>query len=381
MGVYSNLAIQKINEQEMLENFQFSDLLEFAINIQKSDQAMFDAMLEMDFHEAYEEKGIISLTEGEKIDAIKAAAKGIWNKIIETLNRFLGIVKTFLAKIDEVFSQLSGKNAKLIETIGPLNYKELLKAVGDNDTQVTIIDEPKAFDRNMTTRTSKIRHAMERAVAGDTDSIKSDIESDIKNLHSAIEENFKKVSIKDSITENNVKDLYNAVKNPGINKEVKNTIEHLIEDINKHISDFTKKKNGEVGKDGEKVEVSPEDRAKYSKIIRGLNTCMSGAAKIFSIIKSYYARKASADRALYAKYGALLGKGLTVGNKVDLTINAGKAVGDKAKEAGKKAADKVTSKFKRNAEEEAKQEAAENLEYQFMSIDVVNEIYIDKLFA
>jgi len=376
MGVYSNLAVQKINEQEMLENFQFSDLLEFAIDIQKSDQAMFDAMLEMDFHEAYESKGIITLTEADKVGALKAAAKGFWGKIVEALSKFLSIVKTFFAKVSNVFAELSGKNKMLIEKIGPLDQKKLLAAVGDNESQVTIIDQPDAFKRNILSRIDKVRNEMNKAVAGDTDSIKSDIESDIKNLHSAIEENFKKVSIKESVSKVNLNNLYNSVKNPEIDKDLKNTIDKLIEDIKKHISEFDKKKDGE--------EVSQEDRAKYSNIISGLNTCMSGAVKIFSVIKSYFARKAAAERALYTKYGTLLGTKLTVGNKVDLAANAGKAVGDKAKEAGKNAAGKVADAAK-GAKEAVKskltKEAAEELEYQFMAIDVVNETYIEELFA
>jgi predicted transcriptional regulator len=382
MGVYSNLAVQKINEQEMLENFRFSDLLEFAIDIQKSDQAMFDAMLEMDFHEAYESKGIITLTEGEKIDALKAAAKGIWGKIVETLSKFLSIVKTFFAKVSNVFAELSGKNKMLVEKIGPLDQKKLLTAVGDNESQVTIIDQPDAFKRNLLSRIDKVRNAMNKAVAGDTDSIKSDIESDIKNLHSAIEENFVKVSIKDSISKVNLKNLYNSVKSPEIDKDLKNTVDKLIEDIETNISKFKKDKDGE--------EVSQEDRAKYSNIISGLNICMSGATKIFSVIKSYFARKVAAERALYTKYGTLLGTKLTVGNKVDLAANAGKAVGDKAKEAGKDAAGKVADAAKGAKDAVAskfggglklKAEAAEELEYQFMAIDVVNETYIEELFA
>ena len=129
MGVYSELAAQKINEQNALENFQFSDLLEFAINIEKSDQAMFDAMLEMDFHEAYVEKGLISLNEGEKIDAAKAAVGKVWEKIKELLHKFVSMVGTFIAKLKNVYANLTNKNEKLVAKFGDLNKTNIEEAV------------------------------------------------------------------------------------------------------------------------------------------------------------------------------------------------------------------------------------------------------------
>jgi hypothetical protein len=388
MGVYSNLAIQKINEQEMLENFQFSDLLEFAINIQKSDQAMFDAMLEMDFHEAYEEKGIISLTEGEKIDAVKAAAKGIWNKIIEALTKFLTMVKTFLAKISNVFSDLSGKNKALIKAIKELKGREdeLLKAAEGKDTKVTIVVNNKEFIKKMHSAINKVNDAARNAsLKGEVDNTKSDVESATKDLYDGFEKHFEKVSLKDSISKVDLGELYTSVDKPEIDSYLETCIKELISYISSQIDLYKKKKKED--------EVSPEDRAKYSKTISVLNISMSGASKIFSVIKSYYARKAAAERALYTKYGVLLGIKLGVGDNAklarDFNVNAGKAIGSATAKAAKDAAGKVAKTAKdasdaiksKFAKKETTTEAAEELNYQFMTIDVVNETYIDQLFA
>jgi hypothetical protein len=73
MGVYSEMAAEQLNEQNMLDNFKFTDLLEFSVDLERADQAMFDAMLEMDFHEAFCESGLIYLSEEEKASGIENA--------------------------------------------------------------------------------------------------------------------------------------------------------------------------------------------------------------------------------------------------------------------------------------------------------------------
>ena len=44
-------------------------------------------MVYWDFHEAYESKGIITLTEADKLEGAKAAVKGIVGKIVEILDK------------------------------------------------------------------------------------------------------------------------------------------------------------------------------------------------------------------------------------------------------------------------------------------------------
>lgn len=379
MGVYSSLAVQKVNEQNMLENFQFSDLLEFAIDIQKSDQAMFDAMLELDFHEAYESKGIITLTEADKLDAAKVAVKNIWGKIKEALTKFLGMIKTYAAKISNAFAELSGKNKQLTAAIKNLNKVSLSKKLEEHDVEVTMLKVDVDVVNNKIEDLTKI---YEKAVDG------NDVAGDIKALKDKLstDQYFVKSSLKDYVDKNDLTALKNNVDNP--KKELDGALSNvnaLQSMVEKDIADFEKKASAEGGSD--------EDRAAASKIASNLNLVMDGAAKILSFVKNFYARKAACDRGIYTKLGALEGIKLGAKDAAEQGANVAKAAGGAAKDAAGKAAHAAKHELD-NAKAVAKtgvavaksklsksNEAAEEFDYQCMAIDVMNETYIEQLFA
>jgi hypothetical protein len=390
MGVYSNLAVQKINEQEMLENFQFSDLLEFAIDIQKSDQAMFDAMLEMDFHEAYESKGIITLTEADKENAVKVAVKNIWGKIVEVLKRFLGMIKTFIAKISNKFAELSGKNKQLVERIKVPIKSVIIEKIKGKDIQVTALNVAVDVVKNKIDAFLKV---YEKADGG------SDIAGEVKTLLSgldATDQYFTKIDLEKYLDQDKFEmaDLRDRVADP--KKELNDAlseVETLQQMVSDDITEYEKKAKNEKSSD--------DDRAEANRIARNLNVVLDGCTKLLSFITSFYARKAACERAIYTKIGAIDGAKLTAGDKVEQVKNVSKAAADAAKNKAKDVAHDVkhgidnAKAIAKNAKDLAKDQKAqkqadktatgesalEDLEYQFMSIDVVNEAYIEELFA
>lgn len=352
MGVYSELAAQKIEEQNALENFQFSDLLEFAINIEKSDQAMFDAMLEMDFHEAYVEKGLISLNEGEKIDAAKAAVGKVWEKIKELIHKFLSMVGTFIAKLKNIYADLTNRNERLIKRFGDLNKDNILKTVGDKKIEVKIVKDKEKVKSIIMGQIPKFRTNLNNCLNGgvEIDAAKKFVEDELAvSAYSDIEGDFDTVSVVDFVNTPAFDKLKDSVKSP------KKDIDQVIKVI-EGFKDEIEKAEDKVLKDTDTD--SDEDRLKCNKIIGCLNEYMKGASKLLSFTVSFYARVAATERSLYAKLGSL----------------------DKKKEAPKEdkaAAEAPTEEAKA---EEVKKESAE-IDFTFMAIDVMNESYIEQLFA
>ena len=383
MGVYSNLAVQKINEQEMLENFQFSDLLEFAIDIQKSDQAMFDAMLEMDFHEAYESKGIITLTEADKENAVKVAVKNIWGKIVEVLNKFLDVVKTFVAKISNKFAELSGKNKQLVERIKTPIKSTIIEKIKGKNIQVTALNVDVDVIKNKINAFLKV---YEKADSG------SDVSGEVKTLLSGlntVDQHFTKIDLVKYLDEIEIADLRDRVADPS--KELNDALSE-VKDLEKMLSDDIKKYN----EDANKEDSSDDARAKASRTASNINIVLDGCTKLLSFVTSFYARKAACERAIYTKIGVIDGAKLTAGDKAEQVKNVGKAAADAAKDKVKDAAHTVkhgvdnakaivkNSKDLDRAKDQKTatgESALEDLEYQFMAIDVVNETYIEELFA
>jgi hypothetical protein len=175
-----------------------------------------------------------------------------------------------------------------------------------------------------------------------------------------------------------ISELRDKVDDP--KKDLNKVIKDDIEPLQAMLSDDIKKYN----EDANKEDSSDDARAKASRTASNINKVLDGCTKLLSFVTSFYARKAACERAIYTKIGAIDGVKLTAGDKAEQVKNVSKAAADAAKDKAKDAAGKVVNAAK-GAKEAVKSkltnEAAEDLEYQFMSIDVVNEAYIEELFA
>jgi hypothetical protein len=342
-------------------------------------------MLEMDFHEAYESKGIITLTEADKENAVKVAVKNIWGKIVEVLKRFLGMVKTFIAKISNKFALLSGKNKQLVERIKTPIKSTIIEKIGDKDFQVTALNVDVDVVKNKINAFLKV---YEKADSG------SDVAEEVKTLVSglnATDQYFTKMDLAKYLDKIEIADLRDRVADPS--KELNDAISE-VKDLEKMLSDDIKKYEEAANKE----DSSDDARAKASRTAGNINKVLDGCTKLLSFVTSFYARKAACERAIYTKIGAIDGVKLTAGDKAEQVKNVGNAAADAARNKAKDAlsaaknkvsdakdalADKVIAGaggLKANKKALTK-EAVENLEYQFMTIDVVNETYIEELFA
>ena len=112
MGVYTNMAanyVNKIGDNPVLESLQFS------LDMQKADHAMFEALIELDFDEVYQEAGLSVYTEAEAKSGRKFSLKAIKDKVVAYINKFINMVKQFAAKIIAKIQDIFNKDKKLVK--------------------------------------------------------------------------------------------------------------------------------------------------------------------------------------------------------------------------------------------------------------------------
>lgn len=115
MGVYTNMAanyVNKIGDNPVLESLQFS------LDMQKADHAMFEALIELDFDEVYQEAGLSVYTEAEAKSGRKFSLKAIKDKVVAYINKFINMVKQFAAKIIAKIQDIFNKDKKLVKKYG-----------------------------------------------------------------------------------------------------------------------------------------------------------------------------------------------------------------------------------------------------------------------
>lgn len=124
MGVYTNMAanyVNKIGDNPVLESLQFS------LDMQKADHAMFEALIELDFDEVYQEAGLSVYTEADVKAGRKFSLKAIKEKVIGYINKFIDTVKRFAAKIIAKLQEIFDKDRKLVKKYGE-NFKKKASA-------------------------------------------------------------------------------------------------------------------------------------------------------------------------------------------------------------------------------------------------------------
>ena len=380
MGVYSNLAAQKVSEDAMIGSFSANSLLEFSISVQREEQAMFDAMIEMDFREAYYEHGMITLTEAEKEGGDKAAATGIIAKIKALLEKFIQTIslaiKKFLLKMQD-FLKL---NDKLVKNIGDLNVDDLKVAFASGkyaDVKVTQVNSKKIDVAERLAKLRELEESTKKAIEGEKekkgDAHYSDIldklANDAKDLEitdKEFNEQFSEVHIIDLKPE-----YYKQIKDD-VAKGYKSTVDEITKDVKKAIEDAKKAKK----------ELKGDDRAYLSAMNAMYAKFIAAYTKLLNVAINTTVKALSAERATYAKLGAIAKKG-----KNDTEGRKNLAERNKKKEefansaAGKELAKDVADaqKFQGAGFGGAAQDESAMLE--MFTIDMLNEEFMDSIFA
>ena len=199
---------------------------------------------------------------------------------------------------------------------------------------------------------TKFENNLKNCIGGgvEIDAAKKYVEGELlTTAYADIEGYFDEVSVVDFINTPAFGKLKDSVKSP------KTDVDQVIKNI-EGLKDTIQAEEDKVLKDTNMD--SDEDRLKCNKIIGCLHEYMKGASKLLSFTVNFSARVAATVRSLYAKLGSL----------------------DKKKEAPKEDKAATEAPAEEAKAEEAKKESAE-IDFTFMAIDVMNESYIEQLFA
>lgn len=135
MGVYSEAAVAQMREAQAVNAFKFTDLLEFAVNTERNNQNMFNALLELDFQDAVTVQNGGYLTEAEEAKAENKAVaklKAIGQQIIKALEKFLEMLGTFWKKLVAKVADFTGVNKGLVKKFGSIVVADVKAGLGEN---------------------------------------------------------------------------------------------------------------------------------------------------------------------------------------------------------------------------------------------------------
>jgi len=213
MGIYSNMAAQLLKEQEVAPDPNAAGLLEFAINSQRAEHAMFETMLELDVAEYYVESGTLVLTEEEKAEGAGNAIKAIGKKIVAAIDKLIQTIVTFLDKIGNLVLEKTKVDKKLIEKYGKKIDLAAAKAKkGDKEITVVNLDAAKGIAAFIGARAAEYKAVSETGSKEDFESKKEAVKKNLDELTG--EDKFKAVFSKKKVSElsdADVKDMVDAV--------------------------------------------------------------------------------------------------------------------------------------------------------------------------
>lgn len=102
------------------------NVFDIMIEAERLDQSLFESLIEVDFAEAYNEAGIIALTEEEQAAAGEAQKKGIFAKIWEAIQNAGKAIAKLFDRIISFISNLIHNDARIVSTYGRfMNFNNL----------------------------------------------------------------------------------------------------------------------------------------------------------------------------------------------------------------------------------------------------------------
>lgn len=141
MGVYSKVVLEStVPEVEPVKQEtaptptadpnpvgESVDPIQFVIDTHQNDLALFEAVIETDFAEAYNEAGLCSLTESDLTAMHEAVLAGIKEKFQKAIDAFLAAFNNLMAKVMVKIQDIIKADEKL---------KEKCKAIRDNSSKI-----------------------------------------------------------------------------------------------------------------------------------------------------------------------------------------------------------------------------------------------------
>jgi hypothetical protein len=294
------------------------------------------------------------------VDKAKTAGGAVVNKGADLVNKVIKLIEAAAAKIKGLFEagmrKIGELTAKAASAFGKrLNAESIKKNLGDSEIKYKFgdYDNLETFLRNCAAGGKNAMNNLKKSL-GDAEITSENVR---KHFQGTVEER--------TLDSNGINQMVEAVskfktKNDAVKKAYKGCADHLNE-----IRKETKKAS----------EINSEKLAGIEKSIRETTI-------IFGVAMSEYYKLMRNNVMVLIKANNKGAKNAAV-NKVKDAAHDVKHGVDNAKAIAKNAKDLAKDqKAQKQADKTATGESAlEDLEYQFMSIDVVNEAYIEELFA
>ena len=200
MGIYSNMAAELLKEQEVAVDPNAAGLLEFAINSQRAEHAMFETMLELDMVEYYSESGTLVLTEEEKAEGAGNTLKAIGKKIVAAIDKLIQTIVAFLDKIANLVLEKTKADKKLIEKFGK-NIDLAVAKEKKGDSEITVVDLKAAdgISAFIGARAAEYSSVSGSGSKEDFDNKKESVQKELKSLTG--EDKFKAIFTKKKISD------------------------------------------------------------------------------------------------------------------------------------------------------------------------------------
>lgn len=363
MGVYSEAAAMQMREAQAVDSFRFTDLLEFAVNTERNNQNMFNALLELDFQDAVTVQNGGYLTEAEEEKAENKAIaklKAIGSQIIRALEKFLEMLGTFWKKLVAKVQDFTGANKALVKKFGSIVVADVKAGLAEgSELKLVKYEDKDIFDGPL----SKV----------------SELRAKYVSLFDIANDKEDKAPVKDLVDE-----AVEAIKGEDCNvseDDIKSVFSEV--DVNTYLSDMTYVKD--LSKNltaGYKAQLSAI-QAKISEAQAATKKDIAVAKKLLNpvnILKNKPADKAIINanakyrvcNALNSKFSALLSQATKVAIKKMTVDRAAYIKLGKLAQAGKKGAE---------APEEEKKATQEAALAECYLLEFANEEYMEALFA
>ena len=182
MGIYSNLAVQSVRKNDC-------GLIETALMLAEAEQTMFDALIELDFREAYCDKGVALLSEADNDQVKESKIKKMWEGFLAMLKKAKDTIAEVISKFIVKIQELVGADKRLVAKYGIIS-KDSVKDVED------IIEVPTAAAITMMT-TPMANSAVDDVVDAinkikDTNNI-DELNAKVQELDSDLDKNIQEV--------------------------------------------------------------------------------------------------------------------------------------------------------------------------------------------
>ena len=270
MGIYSAEAAEVYKEN--IFNPDAAGLLEFSINSQRAEQHMFETMIEMDFCEYYMESGKLVLTEGEKMDAFKAGAKKIWDKIIEAISKLIETLDKFQIKVRAWIKARINSNKAIVKKYPNLDLAAAKAKLSGEET-VEMLDFTKAnkIKDTLVTLTGcydKIKDDYKKSFANSSpDTYKSRTDELVKSASDF----FNKTKLADL---NNTDDISKYIKSEKGLEELTVAVTGNVDDAIKKLK-TTRESLKKAAKNKDRSESDRQEDAAAYKFVSVINSCIS----------------------------------------------------------------------------------------------------------